>query len=400
MAQEADVAAAAEKVEVTDQQPTSPAASTSSREDTRDARERLKKTSIAGLSQKAKPSGISPDNDPLAKSDASITDPASENHNGIRGRPAKKRSFEDLAKDDADTDAAGAIGQPPLPKSGHHKRMRSRDINSGDHSQTYAKVEGDKNDTVHEEADIYEETGMDAHKSPGGPGVLVDAPSQEEMAVEAAAQPLQPNKEDQSAMSTDAPASITESATTSQVPPSSGFANASAASPFGQARSASKEKSPEPNRATSSSAFAASGLSAFASSNRSPFDAVASSKSPQGAGGFGGGQSSGGFGFAKGGFGSSIGFGSTATSAFGAGSAGFGAPKPFGGSSAFGAPKPFGTSSGFGQGGTSFGTGKPIGAATKEDEEGEEETGEDEDAAGAAKNDAEQDPRFHQQHGK
>jgi len=383
------MAATGEQVKVTDQRPTSPAGSTSSREDTRDARERLKKTSIAGLSQKANPSDTFPHNDPLAKSDASITDPASDNHNGFRGRPAKKRSFEDLAKDDADTDVAGAIGQPPLPKSGHHKRMRSRDINSGDHSQTYAHVESDKNHTLHEQALTHEETDMDAHKSPGGPGVLVDAPSQEDMATEAAAHPRQPNKEGHSA---------TESATASKVPPLSGFANASAASPFGQARSPSKEKSPEPNRATSSSAFAASGLSAFASSGRSPFDAAASSKSPQGAGGFGGGQSSGGFRSTKGGFGSSTGFGSTATSGFGAGSAGFGAPKPFGASSTFGAPKPFGTSSGFGSGGTSFGTGKPIGAS-KDDEEDEEETGEEEDTAGAAKNDAEQDPRFHQQHG-
>ena len=210
------MAGTVEHPEVAVQQPSSPTASTSSREETRDARERLKKTSIAGLSQKAKSTDISPDSDHLAKSDASVSDPAKQNQNGIRGRPAKKRSFEDLAKDDGDTDTAGTIGQPPLPKSGHHKRMRSRDINSGDHAQAYAKVEGDKNETVHEESDMSEETDMDAHKSPGGPGVLVGAPSEEDMAADTADQPLQIDKKNQSPMSTQESTNTVEPATTTK----------------------------------------------------------------------------------------------------------------------------------------------------------------------------------------
>jgi len=383
----------------TDQQPSSPAGSTSSKEGTRDARERLKKTSIAGLQQKAKPTDISARNAVLAESEDSIADTSGENTNGIRGRPAKKRSFEDLAKDEADTDAAGAIGQPPLPKSGHHKRMRSRDVNSGDHAQAYAKVEGDKKDTVHEESEIHEETDIDAHKSPGGPGVLVDAPSQEEMDAEAAALPPRASDNGEPAESAERPVNTVEFTSTTKISPLSGFANASSASPFGQARSPSAEKSPELPKPASSSAFAASGLSAFASSSKSPFEAVASSKSPLGTGGFGGGQSSGGFGSVKGGFGSAGGLSSTATSGFGGGSSAFGAPKPFGSNTSFGTPKPFGTSSGFGSGGSTFGAGKPIGTLNKDEEEDEEETGEDEDAVGAAKADAQQDPRFHQQQG-
>ncbi|KAK5939904.1 hypothetical protein PMZ80_008286 [Knufia obscura] len=399
MAQESEVAAAAkgENTAVTVQQPSSPAASTSSREDTRDARERLKKTSIAGLQQKTNTTDTSSDQPLLAKSDASLTDPASETNNGIRGRPAKKRSFEDLAKDDADTDSPGAVGQPPLPKSGHHKRMRSRDVNSGDHTQAYAKVEGAKNDTVQEEGDMQAEPSVDAQTYPEGEGVLVDAPSQEEMDADATAQRSQTNNKEEPTTTTEKETRASDSATTTKIPPTSGFANASAASPFGQPRSPSKDKSPEPAKPTSSSAFASSGLSAFASSSKSPFGAAASSKSPLGAGGFGGGQSTGGFGSAKSGFGSTGGFSSTSTSGFGGGSSSFGAPKPFGSTNTFGAPKPFGTSSGFGSGPSSFGTSKPIGASSKDDEEDEEETGEDEDAAGAAKDDAEQDPRFQKQ---
>ncbi|KAJ9653830.1 hypothetical protein H2198_007058 [Neophaeococcomyces mojaviensis] len=371
-------------VETIDQQPSSPAGSASSREE-RNAREGLKKASIAGLSQKAQGDETPSTTDSAHQSENA--DPASMMNNGIRGRPAKKRSFEDLAKDDADIGAADGVAQPPLPKSGHHKRMRSRDIASGDHSQAYNKLEGDLNETLHEETDI------DAQKSPGGPGVLVDVPSQEEMDSESTA----PTHNKAASETMTLKGNSTQPQPTSKPVLPSGFANTSAASPFGRTRSPTREKSPEESsKATSSSAFASSGLSAFASSEKSPFGA-AGSKSPTG---FGGGQSTGGFGSSKGGFGSATTFPSVGTSAFAAGSSAFGSGRGFGGG--FGAPKPFGAPSAFGasSGPTSFGTGKPFASSSKEEEEEEGGDEEDEAASSIANDDDKQDPRFRDQHGK
>lgn len=380
-------ATADQSVEVNDQQAPSPAASTSSREETRDTRERLKKTSIAGLSQKSHAHDALPND--LSRSDASITDTTAEVSNGVRGRPAKKRSFEDLAKDDADAEGATAIGQPPLPKSGHHKRMRSRDVNSGDQTQAYAKIGGDTNDTLHEETDV------DPDSTPGGPGVLVDAPSQEEMEADATHKPQ--SQATKAAEDTN----TTTSDSTTRIPPTSGFANTSTTSAFASAKSPEKAKSPEPTTATSTSAFPSSGLSAFASSDKSPFGAAAGAKSPLGTGGGFSGPSTGGFGSTKTGFGGSGGFGATSTSTFGASSGAFGAPKPFGGTSAFGAPKPFGATSSFGGGSSTFGSAKPFTSGTKEaDDEDEGDNDADEDAASTTKDDAEQDPRFREQQSK
>src|SRR4051794_8286732 len=76
----------------------------------RSAREKLKKTSIAGLGQKVKEAH----GEDLADNDILLTessDPPTEN--GSRGRPSKKRSFEDLQNDES---ALGVEnGGPPLP---------------------------------------------------------------------------------------------------------------------------------------------------------------------------------------------------------------------------------------------------------------------------------------------
>ena len=325
MAQDTEVASSVPVIA----QPSSPTGSTSSKEGTRDTREKLKKTSIATLA-------TSKDVEVVKSHSDQILDTT----NGSRGRPSKKRSFEDLAKGEADQE--NEIVQPPLPKSGHHKRMRSRDINSADHS-AYAIIDNEITQPVQEETDL------DAQISPGGPAVLIDLPSQEEMDADAAKSKVKPAEKE----------------------PQSGFANTSSASPFGITET----------QTTSHSAFASSGLSAFASSDKSPFGA-ASSKSPIG--------SSGGFGSTKSGFGNTGGFGSTST--FGGGSSTFGAPKPFGTTSTFGAPKPF--TSTFGSGPSTFGTGKPFGTS-KDDEEENEHEGNEEDPI--KDEDGEQDPRFHEQ---
>lgn len=390
MAQTGDVAARSGTSQVTDQQPaqpSSPAGSTSSK-DEKTAREKLKETSIAGLKQQTADGEIITTDESSARLDPNDVAGEIMNSNGTRGRPAKKRSFEDLAKDDAAVDAADNSAQPPEPKSGHHKRMRSRDIATGDQVPAYTKIEGEKSETVHEESD------MDAQISPGGPGVLVDAPSQEEMEQDEAIQPAKSKNEPTGA-------STIENKLTSKISSGSGFANASTSSPFGQTKSPPKDESEKDSgKITSPSAFASSGLSAFASTEKSPFGIAASSKSP---GGFGGGQAAGGFGSSKGGFGSSTGFGAPSSSAFGSGG-GFGSTKTFGSSSsAFGVPKPFGSTTAFGTGGPGsggFGTGKPFTSTADKVEEEEREDEDDEDSASVAKDDTDQDPRFHEQQGK
>lgn len=376
MAQEPEVVTAKEGVDVTDQQPSSPTGSNSSREETRVTREQLKKTSLAGLSQKSAAQGT----DSSSTSELSPADPIIDTVNGVRGRPAKKRSFEDLAKDDADADNLAT--QPPLPKSGHHKRMRSRDIGSADHS-AYVKADTERAETLHEESDL------DAQTAPGGPAVLVDAPSQEEMDADTTQSLSKPEEKPS------VPAQ-----TTSSIPPNSAFANTSTDSPFGSV-SPNKQKSTDAPPPTSNSAFASSGLSAFAASDKSPFGAAAGSKSPLG-GGFGG-QSSGGFGAAKSGFSSTGGFGSSTPSTFGGGSSTFGQPRAFGGgSSTFGAPKPFAPSSGFGGDGSAFAKGKPFTSAKKDDDDDEEaqEEGDEDGSSNAKDDDCEQDPRFREQQSK
>lgn len=387
MAQGQEEQARSEELEVTDHQPSSPAGSTSSREE-RNARERLKKASITGLSQKA----LNEENEPTSEDTLQLDsiDPVNTGNNGIRGRPAKKRSFEDLAKDDAETNDSNSLDQPPLPKSGHHKRMRSRDIASGDHSNAYNKIEGDLNETLHEETDI------EAQKSPGGPGVLVDVPSQEEMEKDVTSH----TEENLTSSTTDEQSLSTSTKPISTSTQASGFANTSAASPFGRAKSpVSETLSSKPAEATSSSAFASSGLSAFASSENSPFG----STSPKPLSSFGGGSTTGGFGSSKGGFGSTSGFSSSSTTGFGSGGGGstFGISRIS--ASGFGTPKPFGSSSVIsgGSGTNSFGTAKPFGVSSAKDDEDENGGNEEDEASSNTVNeDTKQDPRFHDQHGK
>lgn len=355
-------------------------------EEEKSTRERLKKTSIAGLSEQAgngtilaPPINVGTDHD--------AADTAGDDVNSSRGRPAKKRSFEDLVKDDAEADSA--LAQPPLPKSGHHKRMRSRDVGSGDHAEAFGRIA---------EELTQEETDPDAQSAPGGPGLIVDITSRRGLET-ASAEKIDPALT-QSETENQRPAGDNGTIITTNIPASSGFANASTASPF-SARSPLKSDS----TAAPASAFASSGLSAFAASSSSPFSSTSTTKSPSGfastaatSSGFGGSQSTSSFASLKSGFGSSSSaFGSTSTSSA------FGVPKPFG--SAFGAAKPFGASSAGFSGGSApapFGTGKSFGSSTvkKADEEDEDDTEEngEEAAADEANAEAQQDPRFKEQH--
>ena len=317
-------------------QPSSPA-STSSNQDTRETREQLQNTTI---------DSTQPNGPLLSSTDAETVDLDAENLQGARGRPSKKRSYEDLAKDNAESDPTNS--DLPEPKRSDHKRVRSVDQKT-------------------QEAPSQEETDMDAQSAPGGPGILIEAPSKEEMAT---------TKQKQE---------------TTTIPKTSGFANASSTSPFG-----GKSPTKEEPQTTSSDAFSQSGLSAFAASSKSPFGAGSGSKSPFGGGAGFGGSSAGGFGSAKSGFGSTSGFGAASQSSS------FGTPKPFGASTTFGTPKPFGSNAGFGSGKSAFGASTQIGAAKAEkaDEEGDGETQDDDETSSKANMDAPPDPRFHEQHGK
>ncbi|KAK6383829.1 hypothetical protein LTS17_003121 [Exophiala oligosperma] len=331
-------------------------------------REKLKQTTIAK-------------GDDQQSGEATTTDPVSETvvENGSRGRPSKKRSFEDLQAEDSP--AGVENGGPPLPKKGQHKRMRSREVSGTDEVQGLDKL-SDVASPVQEESDA------EAQKSPGGPGVLVIAPSKDhEEESTAADKSAETSKTTTSALTA-------KDQSKEQTSSSSGFANTSTASPFGSFKpvkspSSEAESTSQPEKATTTSAFASSGLSAFASSEKSPFGSVGSTA-----------KASGGFGGGGGGGGSSFGtpspFASKSSSGFGS-VGGFGAKAGFGGS--FGAPKPFGSGgSSFaapaGAAGT-FGKPKPFSPTHDDVDEGSDNDGAGNDEASAV--DAPQDPRFKEQ---
>ncbi|KAI1628221.1 hypothetical protein EDD37DRAFT_299518 [Exophiala viscosa] len=323
---------------------------------------------------------------------------------GTRGRPSKKRSFEDLQTEDLTPDVES--GGPPLPKKGLHKRMRSREVSGSD------EVQGlEPRDSV--TSPVQEESDAEAQKSPGGPGVLVSAPADdgtdmvdpENTKDETASVdvPLDPadnpgSKSDHA----DATLATKDQTAKPEIPSSSGFANTATASPFSSfkpSKSPSKEPEPAPatdkstSTSTSTSAFASSGLSAFASSDRSPF----ASSSTKPSGGFGGGGGLGAFGSASSGFGGPSPFTSKPASGFGSGGgfgsagglgSGFGASKPFsGGSTSFAGPP--------GAAGT-FGKAKPFASTADDHEEGSENEADGDEARSSAV-DAPADPRFKEQ---
>ncbi|RMZ76673.1 hypothetical protein DV738_g4812, partial [Chaetothyriales sp. CBS 135597] len=426
-----------------------PADSSDAEGSERTTREKLKKTSIAALHQHGAPATGTPaaDDDgsdldrgsrqdppePALATDGDRTETGNEN-GGIRGRPSKKRSFEDLQKDDpANTAQNGATDLPDPKRGSYHKRMRSRDVDHADASDEAIQPD-DHSSPVHEES------GDDADLNPGGAGVLVDANSQSDANAQVENQSGQAvshkhtdiadsNGEEsvQSPKGTASTADVvsnptpvqpqapqpqaaadTGSAPSSSLSPSLGFANASSTSPFGAVASdkeSAKGGSTEPPATTSKSAFASSGLSAFASSEKSPFGTASLTKPSSSvfAGGssrsFGAGGGSTGFGSASSGFGgASAALGEKNTSAFGTGfgsTSGFGsslAPKPFGsGLASFASPA--GSKS-------AFGKSKPFGSKDEGNGDELDQGADGHDRAahdGDNDDDSKQDSRFHEQ---
>ncbi|RMZ92519.1 hypothetical protein DV736_g214, partial [Chaetothyriales sp. CBS 134916] len=368
--------------------------------------------------------------------DADITDAGNEN-GGIRGRPSKKRSFEDLQKDDPASATQNGLADLPDPKRGsYHKRMRSRDIDHADSPKDGGKLD-DCGNPVQEESDD------DAHLTPGGPGVLVDVDSESDANAQVenqAGQAISPkDAETTDARPEDAgheseataaamdgasrstplplpsqpqPANATGSAPSSTLSPSPGFADASSTSPFGAVGSKkepAKDVANEPPATTSSSAFASSGLSAFASLEKSPFGAAALTKPSSSSfggptRGFGGAVAAG-FGSTSTGFGgASSTVGEKTTSGFGTGGSG-GLGRGFSSASGFGgslAPKPFGSGlSSFASPAGSkstFGKSKHFGSKEEVNEDERDQGADGDDHAAPDDNDdSKQDSRFREQ---
>ena len=146
----------------------------------RPVREKLKKASIAGLSTHGKK-----DDDKVKVDISSAESSAGEEENGpedtmltdttspLRGRPARKRSFDDLQSESVpniDTPEQGDANHP----NGHHKRMRSRDMPSSRIGAENGRAEKEHVDAFTEEV---EGDDVAAQKSPGGAGIMVEAPS-------------------------------------------------------------------------------------------------------------------------------------------------------------------------------------------------------------------------------
>lgn len=149
-------------------------------------REKLKKTSIASISRHAKIK-----QEAEAKSDKNFTnttssyqmdktsgeDANSKDVNLIRGRPVRKRSFDDLEAGEAENDSTEIVGQRQEISNGH-ARKRSRDVRAGEPLNEDGRLRGMEipvreeaeestaEKMVHESSDSNSETAVDAATEP------------------------------------------------------------------------------------------------------------------------------------------------------------------------------------------------------------------------------------------
>jgi hypothetical protein len=144
----------------------------------RPVREKLKKTSIASLSQStsSRPAPSQPaQSEELHSQLQSHPDAmtiSNDLETGARGRPTKKRSFDDLQEDDTQNSLdVDQQGESVSAKNGLHKRMRSRDITTDNDVPPYEESETE----IAEPEESGEEEDAAAQRSPGGPGILVEA---------------------------------------------------------------------------------------------------------------------------------------------------------------------------------------------------------------------------------
>ena len=143
----------------------------------RPVREKLKKASIAGLSTHTQTNDSNATTENIGanssageekkdQGDTMLTDTTSS-----RGRPTRKRSFDDLQNEPMTSIGTAAHDDATRP-GGHHKRMRSRDMSSTMKPVVNGSAEREQVEALAEEKDD-----MKAQKAPGGAGVMVEAPS-------------------------------------------------------------------------------------------------------------------------------------------------------------------------------------------------------------------------------
>ena len=139
-------------------------------------REKLKKTSIASLTQytnfRNTPALQEDELPTTTESRGEQADISSNATSAVRGRPARKRSYDDLQKEDTQTTAPPSQVAGTVDKGSHHKRMRSRDISGGEGLVSNGQPRAEPLE-YHDE----EESDIDARRSPGGPGVMVEPPA-------------------------------------------------------------------------------------------------------------------------------------------------------------------------------------------------------------------------------
>lgn len=251
-------------------------------------REKLQKAHIT-------PDMSAPASDSMASASKKSTEETYNGYQGpevqpqARGQLQKKRSYEEIE------------GEPvidPVPEPArHHTRKRSRDSTAEEDQLNNGrrKVSGERPRDGADAAEVAMGHQVEPDSTSKSPQQKTpEAKTETEATIEdlsspktkrsrllsdAPAAPDSENPEDRS-KTNGVQASGKSEESTAKIPPTSGFANSSAASPFG---ALAKSKSPEPQ--TSASAFAASGFSALSGSSTSGFGSVAKSSSGFGSGG-------------------------------------------------------------------------------------------------------------------
>lgn len=146
----------------------------------RPVREKLKKASIAGLSTQGKENGDGTKADALSSESSTEDEKSLEDTmqtditSPLRGRPTRKRSFDDLQNDPA-AGIDAPLQDDAVRAEGHHKRMRSKDMSSNKTSKVNGKAGREQVEPLAEEEDDVE-----AQKSPGGAGIIVEPPTMED----------------------------------------------------------------------------------------------------------------------------------------------------------------------------------------------------------------------------
>lgn len=147
----------------------------------RPVREKLKKTSIASLAQytnsRTNPALHSDELPSTQEHPVEQADVDSDAATPMRGRPARKRSFDDLQKGDTQNTVAASQLGGTAENGSYHKRMRSRDTSGSEELIANGQPQTEPLEYHDEEEEEEEESDIDARRSPGGPGVLVEPPA-------------------------------------------------------------------------------------------------------------------------------------------------------------------------------------------------------------------------------